>query len=86
MIRKTVKNNMSKNFITLEEAVVLIQKISDDEDETALIILRPNNRGKVTDEEKDDEDRNEYQELKEVAGNVELFHPILEDTHTEELP
>ena len=24
--------------------------------------------------------------LKKVAGNVEVFHPSLEDTYTEELP
>ena len=77
---------MSKSFITLDEAVGLIQEISDDEDESALIILPPDTRGEVTDEEEDDEDLNECQELKEVAGNVEVFYPSLEDTHTEELP
>ena len=77
---------MSKSFITLDEAVGLIQEISNDEDESALIILPPDTRGEVTDEEEDDEDLNECQELKEVAGNVEVFHPSLEDTHTEELP
>ena len=39
----------------------------------------------MTDEEEEDEDLNECQELKEVAGNVEVFHPSLKDTHTEEL-
>ena len=33
----------------LEEAVGLIQEISDVEDKSALIILSPDNRGKVTD-------------------------------------
>ena len=66
---------MSKSFITLEETVDLIQEISDDEDEIALIILPRDNRGKVTDEEeKDDEDLNECQGLKEIAGNIEVFH------------
>ena len=70
----------------LEEAVGLIQEISDDEDESFLIILPPDTRGEVTDEEEDDENLNECHGLKEVAGNVEVFHPSLEDTHTEELP
>ena len=60
---------MSKSFITLEKAVGLIQEISDDKDESAFIISS-DTRGKVTDEEEDDEDPNESQELKEVAGNV----------------
>ena len=77
---------MSKSFITLEEAIGLIQEIRDDEDESALIILPPDTRGEVTDDEEDDKDLNECQELKEVANNVEVFHPSLEDTHTEELP
>ena len=65
---------MSKSFITLEEAVGLIQEISNDEDESALIILPPDNRGELTDEEKDDDkDLNEYQGLKKVAGNVILY-------------
>ena len=58
----------------LEEVVGLIQELSDDEDESALIILPPDTRGKVTDEEEDDKDLNECQELKEVAGNV--FHQL----------
>ena len=81
---------MSKSFITLEETAGLIQEISNNEDESTLIILPPDNRGKVTEEEEDeDKDLNEYRELKEVAGNVhnvELFHLSLENTHTEELP
>ena len=64
---------MSKSFITLDEAIGLIQEISDDEDESALIILPPDTRDEVTDEEEDDEDLNECQELKEVPGNVEVF-------------
>ena len=86
LIRKTLKNNMSKSFITLDEAVGLIQEISDDEDESALIILPPDTRGEMTNEEEDEEDLNECLELKEVAGNVEVFHPSLDDTHAEELP
>ena len=86
LIRKTLKNNISKSFITVEEAVGLIQEISNDEDESALIILPPDNRGEVTDEEEDDKGLNKCQELKKVAGNAELFHPSLEHTHTEELP
>ena len=70
----------------LEKPVGLIQEISDDEDESSLIILPPYTRGEVTDEEEDDENLNECQGLKEVAGNVEVFHPSLEDTHAEELP
>ena len=51
--RKTLKNNVSKSFIMFEEAVGLIQEISDDEDDNALIILPPDNRGKVLDEKED---------------------------------
>ena len=79
MIKKTLKSNMSKSFITLEETVDLIQEISDDEDEIALTILPQDNRGKVTDEEEEDnKDLNECRGLKEIAGNIEVFHLSLD--------
>ena len=68
---------MSKCFITVQEACALLDEVSDDE-EGELIILPPDQKGDITDEEKDDEDITEHQVLEDLAGEVEVFHSSLE--------
>ena len=76
--------NMSKRFITVQEACALLDEVSDDE-EGELVILPPDQKGDITDEEKDDEDITEYQVLEDVAGEVEVFHSSSETSEQEEV-
>ena len=45
---------MSKRFLTVVEAIDVLDDLSDHED-TELVVLPPENMGGVTDEENDDE-------------------------------
>ena len=75
---------MSKRFITVQEACALLDELSDDE-EGELVILPPDQKGDIIDEEKDDEDITEHQVLEDVAGEVEVFYSSLETSEQEEV-
>ena len=45
---------MSKRFLTVEEAIDVLDDLSDHK-VTELVVLQPENKGDVTDEENDDE-------------------------------
>ena len=47
--------------------------------------MPPDQKGDITDEEKDDEDITEHQVLEDVAGEVEVFHSSLETNEQEEV-
>ena len=47
--------------------------------------MPPDQKGDITDEEKDDEDITEHQVLEDVAGEVEVFHSSLETSKQEEV-
>ena len=68
---------MSKRFLTVVEAIDVLDDLSDHEG-TELVVLLPKNKGDVTDEENDDENLRETRVIEEVAGEVEVFHPSLE--------
>ena len=68
---------MSKRFLTVVEAIDVLDDLSDHED-TELVVLLPKNKGDVTDEENDDENLRETRVIEEVAGEVEVFHPSFE--------
>ena len=58
---------MSKRFLTVVEAIDVLDDLSDHED-TELVVLRPENKGDVTEEENDDENLRETRVIGEVAG------------------
>ena len=68
---------MSKRFLTVVEAIDVLDDFSDHED-TELMVLPPENKGDVTDEENDDENLRKTRVIEEVAGEVKVFHPCLE--------
>ena len=70
---------MSKRFITVQEACALL------DEEGELVILPPDQKGDITDEEKDDKDITEHQVLEDVAGEVEVFHSSLETSEQEKV-
>ena len=67
---------MSKRFLTIYEACGLLDEVSDDE-EGELVILPPDNKGDIADEEKDDEDFTKCHAIEDVTGEVKVFHPSL---------
>ena len=52
----------------------MLDGLSDHEN-TELVVLPPENKGDVTDEENDDENLKETRVIEEVAGEVKVFHP-----------
>ena len=75
---------MSKWFLTIHEACGLLDEVSDDE-EGELVILPPDNKGDITDEEKADGDLTERHVIEDVAREVEVFHPSLENSKQEKV-
>ena len=63
---------MSKRFLTVVEAIDVLDDLSDHED-TKLVVLPPEHKGDVTDVENDDENLRETRVIEEVAGEVEVF-------------
>ena len=76
---------MSKRFITVAEAIDMLDDLSDHED-MELVVLPPENKGDVTDEENDDENLRETRVIEEVAGEVEVFHPSLKSDQQQANP
>ena len=76
---------MSKHFLTVVEAIDVLDDLSDRED-TELVVLLPENKGDVTDEENDDENLRENRDIEEAAGEVEVFHPSLENDQQQANP
>ena len=63
----------------------MLDDLSDYED-TELVVLPPENKGDVTDEENDDENLRETRVIEEVAGEVEVFHLSLESDQQQANP
>ena len=77
---------MSKCFLTVVEAIDVLDDLSDHED-TELVVLPPENKGGVTDEENDDDENlRETRVIEEIAGDVEVFHPSLESDQQQANP
>ena len=49
------------------------------------MILPPDNKGDITDEEKAYEDLTERHVIEDVSGEVEVFHPSLENSKQEKV-
>ena len=47
--------------------------------------MPPDNKGDITDEEKDDEDLTKRHVIQDVAGKVEVFYPSLENSEKEKV-
>ena len=76
---------MSKRFLTVVEAIDVLDDLSDHED-TELVVHPPENKGYVTNEENDDENLRETRVIQEVAGEVEVFHPSLKSDQQQANP
>ena len=76
---------MSKRFLTVVEAINMLDDLSDHKD-TELVVLPPENKGNIINEENDDENLRETRVMEEVAGEVEVFHPSLESDQQQANP
>ena len=75
---------MSKGFLTVVEAIDELDDLSDHED-TELVVLPPENKDDVTDEENDDENLRETRVIEEVAGEVEVLYRAWKATNSKQI-
>ena len=59
---------MSKTCYTAVKALSIVECLSDDEEEAKIVILPPDNAGKVTGEENENDDDG----IRKVAGEMEV--------------
>ena len=71
---------MSKTCYTVEEASSIVECVSDDEEEAEIVIVLPDNKCEVTDEE--NEKSEDGDGIREVAGKMEV-HLQKEDENSD---